>query len=113
VPAVTRNRHGPGLAWYLATRLDPAATARVLAAACAEAGVEGVAGAGAGVEAVRRAGDGRSYLFVLNHGHEPAALPAGGVDLVTGAAVEGTLTVAAGGVAVVRERDGRRPGLEA
>jgi beta-galactosidase len=113
VPAVTRNRHGRGLAWYLATRLDPAATARVLAAACAEAGVEGVAGAGAGVEAVRRAGDGRSYLFVLNHGHEPAALPAGGVDLVTGAAVEGTLTVAAGGVAVVRERDGRRPGLEA
>jgi beta-galactosidase len=103
VAAVTRNRHGAGVAWYLATRLDAEATARLLAKACAEAGVVPPAGARPGVEVVRRAGDGRSYLFVLNHGDEPAAVPAAGVDLVTGRPVGGTLSLAPGGVAVVRE----------
>src|SRR3954447_3762545 len=67
-PAVTRN----GTAWYVSTRLDDAATARLLARVCTEAGVEPVLpGLPAGVERVRR-GD---HLFVLNHTAQAVALP--------------------------------------
>jgi beta-galactosidase len=92
-PAVTRHAFGDGVAWYLATRLDPAA---VLARACAEAGVEPVLpGLPEGVEAVRRRGVDGDYVFVLNHTDAPVAVA--GADLLGG-----TGTVPAGGVAVVR-----------
>lgn len=57
-PAVTRNRHGHGTAWYLSTLPDPATLSRLLRAA----GVTGIA-APPGVEVCRRG----QYLFVLNH----------------------------------------------
>jgi beta-galactosidase len=106
VPAVTRNRYGAGLAWYLATRLDGASTVRLLRMACGEAGVA-AGGAPPGVELVRRAGGGRSYLFALNHNGDPATVHADGVDLVGGGTVSGALTVPPGGVAVIREDPGR------
>jgi len=57
-------------------------------------------GAPEGVEAVRRH-DG--VLYLLNHTDRPQRVPAAGFELLTGAAVDGELTVAPGGVAVVRE----------
>jgi beta-galactosidase len=66
-PAVTSNRFGQGVAYYLATRPDPRSMARLLKDACAVAGVEAVAKVPEGVETVRRAGDGGSFLFLLNH----------------------------------------------
>ena len=56
-----------------------------------------------GVEAVRRYGAQASYLFVLNHTDQPATVDAPGTDLLTGTTCTGTVEVAAGGVAVVRE----------
>jgi beta-galactosidase len=56
-------------------------------------------GARAGVEIVRR---GR-YLFVLNRSDEVAEVPVDGVDLLTGSAHNGTITVGSGSVSVVRE----------
>jgi beta-galactosidase len=94
-PAVTRN----GTAWYVATRLDPAATARLAERVAVAAGVRLAEGARAGVEIVRR---GR-YLFVLNGSDSPAAVAAVGTDLLTGATHDGKITLAAGSVAVVRE----------
>ena len=44
-----------------------------------------------------------AWLFVLNHTDEQVQVPARGTDLVTGAAVDGAVRVAPGGVAVVRE----------
>jgi beta-galactosidase len=92
-PAVTRHAVGDGVAWYVATRLDPAP---LLARVCAEAGVEPVLpGLPEGVEAVRRRGADGEFVFVVNHTDAPVSVP--GEDLLGG---DGT--VPAGGVAVVR-----------
>jgi beta-galactosidase len=92
-PAVTRHAYGEGVAWYAATRFDPAS---LLARVCAEAGVEpALAGLPAGVEAVRRRGADGDFVFVLNHTDAPVRVE--GEDLLGG---DGT--VPAGGVAVVK-----------
>jgi beta-galactosidase len=101
VPALTRNPVGHGTAWYLATRVRPSGTAALVRELCAVAGIE-VHDRG-GVEVVRRQGDGASYLFVINHTDDDAEVAATGTDLVSGRGCAGTLRVAAGGVAVVRE----------
>src|SRR6266498_2093318 len=103
-PAVTRK----GSAWYVSTRLAPADLERLLARACDRAGVAGVCGSAppGGVEVVRRRDPGQrgaSWLFAINHGGEPAVLPASGVELLTGAEVAGRLALPAGAVAIVRE----------
>jgi beta-galactosidase len=92
-PAVTRN----GNAWYVATRLDDAATAALAGRVAREAGV--ARAGGAGVEVVRR---GR-YAFVLNRTDEPATVPVTGVELLGGTVCDGTVTVAPAAPAVVRE----------
>ncbi|MEV4279486.1 beta-galactosidase [Actinoplanes xinjiangensis] len=94
IPAITRNEYGAGTAWYVATKTDLSDVLRE---------ATGVVSDGRGTEVVRRRGDGRSYLFVINHGTEAVERPAHGTDLVTGKTVDGVLTVQGGGVAVVRE----------
>lgn len=103
VPAVTRNEHGDGVAWYVATRTDTATTASLVSRMAAEAGVSPVAAVEPGVEVVRRSGDAASWLFVLNHTDREASVAAAGHDLVAQVDVDGMLRVPAGGVAVVRE----------
>src|SRR3954452_6290035 len=79
-PAVTRHAFGEGVAWYAATRFDPAA---LLARVCAEAGVEpALAGLPPGVEAVRRRGAGGDVVFVLNHTDAPVRVE--GAELLGG-----------------------------
>jgi beta-galactosidase len=95
-PAVTRH----GRAWYVATRLDEAATAALAQRITQEAGVQLRKGARAGVEIVRRG----PYVFVLNGSEEAAEVSVDGVDLLTGSAHHGTITVASRSAAVVRER---------
>ena len=94
-PAVTRH----GRAWYVATRLDEAATAALARRVAEAAGVRRSEGARAGVEIVRRG----PYLFVLNGSDEAAEVSIDGVDLLTGAAHNGTITVGSRSAAVVRE----------
>ncbi|NUP63942.1 MAG: beta-galactosidase [Nonomuraea sp.] len=92
-PAWTRNPWGEGAAHYLTTRLGDATLARVLAAVCAESGVEPAAQAPPGVEVVRRSHPGGpSYLFAVNHTDDDAV-----VSLPDGT----TFTVPAGDVRVV------------
>jgi beta-galactosidase len=107
VPAITRHAAGAGVAWYAATRLDDAATRRLVARLCEEAGVRPVVeDAPAGLEAVRRRGPDADYLFLLNHGAGPAPVGAAGTDLLTGRAHDGLVTVAAGDVVVLRQQAG-------
>ncbi len=99
-PAITRNEFGDGVAWYLATALDDSGMRDLVRNVVQnqEFDLENDE-----VEAVRRSGDGRSYLFVVNHGANPVEYPATGHNLITNEPVAGTLRVDGGGVAVVRE----------
>lgn len=106
-PAITRNTFGSGTGWYVSTRLSVDQLAPVLAAAYRDAGLAAATHA-PDLEVVRRHGASADYLVAVNHADEPAVLVADGVDLLTGARVDGALKVAAGGVSVVRldRRDG-------
>ncbi|WP_030987555.1 beta-galactosidase [Streptomyces sp. NRRL WC-3744] len=109
VPAVTRLAHGTGSAWYLATLPDPATLAALLDRVREEAGVAPVRTAPPGVEVVRRRGPEADYLFVIDHTGRGAEVPVaqGSFELLTGKETAGTVTVAPGDVAVVREPRGR------
>lgn len=104
-PAITRNAHGAGAAWYVScphgTHTD-ALLGRVLAEAGAGPVVPGLP---AGVAATVRTGQdpAHSYLFLLNHTDEPAEAPVpDGTDLLTGTPVSGRLRLAPLGAAVIR-----------
>lgn len=111
LPAVTRHEVGRGTAWYVATRLDPDGTDRLVERVVADAGLERLPGASASVEVVRRVGDAASWLFVLNHGDEAAEVVAEGRDLVSGREVTVGWQVPAGGVAVIRQPRGSQGGV--
>jgi beta-galactosidase len=99
-PAVTRRAAGGGTAWYVGTRLIDADLGALLAAAGA---TPQLPDAPAGLEAVRRTHpDGRSYLFLINHGRNAGTVAATGTDLLTGTAHDGRVPVPSGGVVVLR-----------
>jgi beta-galactosidase len=104
IPALTRRPVGDGVAWYVGTRLDEAATGALADRLLRESGATRPIPSQPDVEVVRRAHDGgRTYLFVLNRGTEAVTVAARGEELISGAAVAGSIEVAAGGAAVVRE----------
>ncbi|ANP73624.1 Beta-galactosidase [Cryobacterium arcticum] len=104
VPAVTRNAHGAGAAWYLATAPDADGYRDLLRTIAGQARVTAVGPEGDGlVEVIRRAAADRSYRFIINHGDTDVEVSAAGVELVTGADVSRTLRVPAGAVRVLRE----------
>ncbi|MEV0722299.1 beta-galactosidase [Micromonospora purpureochromogenes] len=103
VAAVTRHRVGRGTAWYVGTRLDEAATDRLVGRLLAEAGARPPVAAPSGVEVVRRRDGDRSWLFVINHTDADVQLDVTGTELLGGARCTGELRVPAGEVAVVRE----------
>ena len=100
-PAITRHEHGEGAGWYVGTTLDVAGLAPVLAAVYADAGIA-PATTPDGVEVMVRHAADASYVVAVNHTRQEAAVPATGTDLLTGAEVDGELTLPAGAVAVVR-----------
>ncbi|MBV7700386.1 beta-galactosidase [Streptomyces sp. TRM70350] len=108
VPAVTRNRHGAGATWYVATLPDPATLAALLDRIRTEAGVEPVRETADGVEAVLRRGGDADYLFLINHTDTAAevAVASDATELLTGKQVSGSVTVPAGETVVVREPRG-------
>ncbi|MFJ5309583.1 beta-galactosidase [Streptomyces sp. NPDC088350] len=102
-PALTRNTVGNGAAWYLATRLDPAALERVLNLVREQSpAIPHRPEIPAQVESVTRVGDGVSYRFLINHGTAAAAVPAVGTDLLSGERYEGSVLLQPFGVVVLR-----------
>ena len=102
-PAVTRNRVGNGSAYYVGTSLSRDGLTEIVALLAADAGLTpAVAGLAPGIEAVTRASGTDRWTFVINHSDSPATVGVAGTDLITGETVRDTLTVAAGGVSVVR-----------
>ena len=100
--AVTRHAYGAGTAWYVATCPDRTTLAYLLHRICQEAGVRPEPGIPAGVEAARRRGADADYLFLIDHAGRGADIAVEGVELLTGKEVHGSVSVPAGGVAVVR-----------
>ncbi|GIJ55401.1 beta-galactosidase [Virgisporangium aurantiacum] len=92
-PAITRHRYGDGVAWYVSTRLEPAALTRVLAEALGDDGPQPADG----LDLVRRG----ALLFAINNSTVDRRVDVSGVDVLTGAPVDGALTVPAGAVAVI------------
>ncbi|TDW29277.1 beta-galactosidase [Cryobacterium psychrophilum] len=104
VPAITRNSHGDGTAWYLATAPDPATYRDLMRTITTTAGVTVAGPENDGLlEVVRRAGNDRSYRFIINHGDTDVDMGANGFELVTGADIIRSLRVPAGAVRVIRE----------
>ena len=104
-PAVTRNAHGTGTAYYVGTASEPAFYRDLLAGILRDQAITGPLTAPAGVELTVRHGDGASYLFVLNHNEDPVELndPAlVGHDLLTGSDVTATLRLEPKAVAIIR-----------
>jgi beta-galactosidase len=102
MPAVTRNAHGAGHAWYVATVLDVTELATVLGDVYADAGVT-PSGLAEDLEVVVRRADDADYTFAINHTDSPAVVPGvTGTALGDGTDVGPDLTVPAGDVVVVR-----------
>jgi beta-galactosidase len=100
-PALTRNRLGEGVAWYVATKPDETALASMLASALDQAGV--VHSGSGRTEIVRRCGTEAAYVFVINHESHPVTVPIDGTDLLTGDTHDGATTVGPGEVVVLRQ----------
>ncbi|ROS21571.1 beta-galactosidase [Rathayibacter sp. PhB127] len=103
-PAVTRRSVGAGAAWYLSADLAPADLGALIERILEETGIDPVAVVSPGTEAVRRTSDSASYLFLINHAEADGWAEASGTDLLTGAEHAERVPLAAGGVAVIRER---------
>ena len=108
VPAITRNDHGLGAAWYLATALAPEALRATMRTVATGANLTAIGPESDGaLEVVRRRPPvgslGPSYLFVINHGEDLAIVPAQGRELVTDVQISLTVSVPAGAVRVIRE----------
>ncbi|MEO6534010.1 MAG: beta-galactosidase [Pseudolysinimonas sp.] len=101
-PAVTRREVGPGAAYYVGTSLSPEGMAELLNLIAAERGLPSVAGASADFEIVSRTSGDDTWVFLINHGTQAQEIGINGVELLSGHSVDGSLTVQAGQVAVVR-----------
>jgi beta-galactosidase len=98
----------------VATSLAPEGLGELLAVVSADASVQPlVPELPDDVEVVRRSKDGTDWTFCINHGAHDVRLPLDGVDLITGAELDGGLGLAAGGVAVVRSRAAQLVGTSA
>jgi beta-galactosidase len=90
-PAITRRQVGAGTAWYVSTSVDFDTVASLFGLSASP------------VETVRRRSGDTTWTFLFNHGDvQEVVVPADGVELISGARVDGSVTVPAGGYAVVR-----------
>ncbi|HEX2996722.1 MAG TPA: beta-galactosidase, partial [Anaerolineales bacterium] len=107
-PAITRNRFGKGIAFYVGTAPNASGMEWLLDQVCQTAGVRPMSlDAPAGVELLRRSNGNSTWLFVLNHSVEKIALPfeGQGKDLITGTQIDGMLELNPAGVAVIQLDD--------
>jgi beta-galactosidase len=105
-PAITRHAFGKGHSYYVGTQPDANGLDWLLKRICDEAGIETVAGSlPAGVEVLRRTNGESQWLFLLNHSNESVTVPLNGAerDLLKNESVNGNLTLAPNGVAIIEQ----------
>ncbi|MNO31935.1 Beta-galactosidase BgaP [compost metagenome] len=103
MPVLTVNKFGKGQAYYVASSPEASFMEGFLSNLCEEKGVKPLMAAPEGVEVARRVKNGLSYLFLLNHNAESAAVEIGSekLDILTGEKVAGAITVPGRGVAIL------------
>ena len=106
LPAVTRHTLGRGTAYYLGTGPAAAYMAGLLGSICDAVGVSAPLDVPPDVEVTERHTAEHSYLFILNHGEEEAAveLPTSAVDLLVNGDPTTLHRIQPGGVAIVAMR---------
>lgn len=105
-PAITRNRHGRGEAWYIAPRLEADAIRAFYRPLIERLSLESAwTGAlPAGVSAQRRLGDGEDYVFIENFTPQPQEVSLAGLkvrDLLLGEVLDGVLCLPPAGSTVL------------
>ena len=105
-PAVTMKRVGSGKVFYVGTSLDDAGQDSLMSKVLSEAKVSPGVLSPDNVEIVRRVYEGTDHWFILNHGPAPqeVTIPASGIDLLTGKALAGNITVNGLDALVVRSQ---------
>ena len=101
-----RNLPGGGSAWYLGTDLHDGSLATFWRAVCDNASIPRNHSATGSLEITRRSHpDGRTYLFLINHGREDQMVKTTGTDLLVGRhyGAQDEITVPAGDVVVLRQ----------
>ncbi|WP_441005188.1 beta-galactosidase [Curtobacterium sp. PsM8] len=101
-PAVTRNDHGAGSAWYLSTVVDDASLRSLVQKVLDDAGVHGDPANAPGLEVVRRRDDEHEWVFLLNHSDRTVQHHEAGHELVTDQAVAGATAIEPGGTQIIR-----------
>ena len=79
-PAVTKNRYGKGLVYYVGTELDPDTWQKLMGLILHESNLpDEFSSLPEGVEIARRTAEKMEYGFVMNHSNEmkPFSMPAG------------------------------------
>ena len=99
-PAIVRNAHGAGQAWYISTGLHGSDLSSLIESVLTETGTA-FSDLPAGLEYVVRRSDDTEYAFYINHADTDAVVTAHGVDALTGEAVQGEVTVAGAGFRVI------------
>ncbi|MFP4052950.1 MAG: beta-galactosidase [Phycisphaerae bacterium] len=104
-PAIALNRVGEGTVLTVGTYLDDANAADIMGFALTLTDIAPLAEADPFVEVTRRVKDGRGCTFVLNHypGERTVHRLSGGTELLTDTPCDGTLKLAAYGVAIVEQ----------
>jgi beta-galactosidase len=102
--AVTRNAHGPGIAWYVGTIGDPGFYRQLVEKLLADAGVQPLLRPPEGVEASVREDQGKRLLFLINHTEERKTvdLPFAGHDLLGNRPTGERITLDAHGLVVMQ-----------
>jgi beta-galactosidase len=104
MPAITKNQFGAGQAWYVATSPEAALLQDLLANICLDKNIQPLLKTPHGVEVSRRSKGGKSFLFLLNHNAEEAAVDTGlsnAEDLLIGKKISGWIKLPAKGVLII------------
>lgn len=107
-PALTANRFGAGMAYYLATQASDELAAKLAHMLCQQAGIELLMKVAEGLEvACRTHSDGRHVYFILNHNDSPARVtlpPRTFTSLLDGAELQGQVEIAERDVLILLEK---------
>jgi len=103
VAAITHNQFGKGNSFYVGTNPDRQGMDWLLTHVCETAGVEST-NLPSGVEYIKRTNGTSTWLFVLNYSSKKVNVPfkGGGVDLLTGTQVNGSLELEPTGVMIIQ-----------